>query len=903
MGQAGGAGKQRGLAVKRRWLAEEVVQTSAMDCGPATLKCLLEGFGIPASYGRLREACQTDLDGTSIDTLEEIANQLGLVAEQVMVPSDHVFIPSQELLPAIAVVRLPGGLLHFWVLWRRHGRFVQVMDPALGRRLLSLKVVFSQLYTHQMPVSAKDWRTFAGTADFLEALRHRLVCVTRKAKEIEAMLQTALADPGFGTLAVLDASARMVQALLDARALSRQRAEAAFAALFCQAQAGRARELIPSSYWSVRAQEDGQLQLSGVVLLRVLGARREAGATAPPEAKPEKLSPELETALTEPPSRPGAELLRLLRKDGWLVPTALFSALSLSVFGKVFEAVLWLGLFELGRMLGLAHQRLMAMAAFIVFLLAMVALEWSILQLGAGLGRRLEARLRVAFFAKIPRLGDRYFSSRPISDMASRSHALHAIGRLPLLGQRLLEVSMRLSLTAVGLIWLDPKIGALVVTASLIAIALPLLLQKPLGEHDMRLRTHAAALSSFYLDALRGLIPVRAHGAGSIVRREHESLLVSWMDTSRALARSATALDALQASVGFGLAIWMLERHMSHGFGLGGTLLALYWILSIPALGQEIALLARQYPALRNVTLRLLEPLGAREDVEVSKEPPIGQNGALASPPGTAGVALACEGVKVLAGGQCILEGIDLAITAGAHVAVVGPSGAGKSSLVGLLLGWHRPASGRILVDGKPLDGVGLACLRQQTAWVDPAVQLWNRTLLSNLTYGDQSSLTPLQEMISVADLRDVLEQLPEGLQTFVGESGALLSGGEGQRVRLARALKRKRARLVILDEPFRGLDRHTRHELLSRVRRHWAEATLLFISHDIGETQLFDQVLVVEGGRLVENGPPTTLLAGASRYRSMLEAEEAVRRKLWSTRRFRRLRIESGRIIEEEPQ
>jgi ATP-binding cassette subfamily B protein len=375
------------------------------------------------------------------------------------------------------------------------------------------------------------------------------------------------------------------------------------------------------------------------------------------------------------------------------------------------------------------------------------------------------------------------------------------------------------------------------------------------------------------------------------------------MDTARALARASTALDALQASIGFGLAIWMLERHMSHGFGLGGTLLALYWILSIPALGQEIALLVRQYPTLRNVTLRLLEPLGAREDVEVSKEPLIGQNSALTSPPPTPGIALACEGVKVLAGGQCILEGIDLAITAGAHVAVVGPSGAGKSSLVGLLLGWHRPASGRILIDGKPLDRPGLASLRQQTAWVDPAVQLWNRTLLSNLTYGDESSLTRLQEVISVADLRDVLEQLPEGLQTFVGESGALLSGGEGQRVRLARALKRKRARLVILDEPFRGLDRQTRHELLSRVRRHWQDATLLFISHDIGETQLFDQVLVVEGGRLVENGPPPTLLASASRYRSMLEAEEAVRRKLWSTRRFRRLRIESGRIIEEEPQ
>jgi ABC-type bacteriocin/lantibiotic exporter with double-glycine peptidase domain len=884
--------------VKRRWLAEEVVQTSNMDCGPAALKCLLEGFGIRASYGRLREACQTDVDGTSIDTLEEIANQLGLAAEQVMVPPDHLCIPGQELLPAIAVVRLPGGILHFWVLWRRHGRFVQVMDPALGRRWLSLNAVLSRLHSHQMPVSADDWRAFAGSADFVNPLRRRLARVSSDA-QVEAALQTALADPGFSTLAALDASARMIQALVDARALSRHDAEAALIALFRDVQAGRDQELIPSPYWSVRPQEDGQLRLSGAVLLHVLGKRDRERAAPPQRAEPEKLPPELEAALSEPSSRPVAELLGLLRKDGLLAPTALFYALGLSAGGKVFEAVLWLGLFELGGMLRLRHEQVTAMIAFMIFLLTMLALEFSMLRLAAGLGRRLEARLRITFFSKIPRLGDRYFSSRPISDMASRSHDLHAISRLPQLGQRLLEAITQLVLTALALAWLDTDIAALAMIASLAAIALPLLLQKPLSEHDLRLRTHAAALSSFYLDALRGLIPVRAHGAGSTVRREQESLLVNWMDTARALARVATATDALQASIGFGLAIWMLERHLSHGHDVGGTLLALYWVLSIPVLGQEIALLFRQYPTLKNVILRVLEPLGAREDVEASKEAPLTQNMA---PPfrSATGIAVAYEAVNVLAGGQCILEDINVAIKPGTHIAMVGPSGAGKSCMVGILLGWHRPASGRILVDERPLHGTGLAHLRQETAWVDPAVQLWNRTLLNNLTYGADSSLKSLQKVIALGDLRHLLERLPEGLQTSVGESGALLSGGEGQRVRLGRAVTRKRARLVILDEPFRGLDRHTRHELLLRVRSHWRNSTLLFVSHDIGETQSFDQVLVVEGGRVVEKGAPSMLLKSASRYRSMLEAEEAVRRKLWSASRFRRLRLDNGRILEE---
>lgn len=884
--------------MKRRWLAEEVVQTSVMDCGPAALKCLLGGFGIRASYGRLREACQTDVDGTSIDTLEEITNQLGLVAEQIMVPADHLCIPGHELLPAIAVVRLPGGILHFWVLWRRHGYTVQIMDPALGRRWLPLEMVLPQLHVHQTPVSSGDWRIFAGSPDFLGPLRRRLRRLTNEV-QVETALENALADQGFCALAALDASTRMVQALVDARALPRCRAGIALAALFDQAQKGQDQELIPPAYWSVRKEEMGQPLLSGVVLLRVLGTRDHACAVAPQKPEPEKLSPELEAALTESPSRPGMELLRLLGEEGWRAPAAIFAALGLSAFGKVFEAVLWLGLFELGRLLSLGHQRLLAMVSFIIFLLAMLALEWSMVQLGSGLGRRLEARLRAAFLAKIPRLGDRYLSSRPISDMASRSHDLQVVSRLPQLGQRLLGVVMQLLLTVLGLAWLDPDIAILAAIASGAAIVLPLLWQKPLGEHDLRLRTHAAALNSFYLDALRGLIPVRAHGAGVTLRREQESLLVNWMGSARALGQTATAIEALQASIGFALAIWILERHLSHGHQINGTLLVVYWVLSIPALGQEIAWVSRQYPALRNITLRLLEPLGAREDVEASKGSSPTRESAVLSPPTGLGIAIAYEAVNVLAGGQCILKGIDLSISPGAHVAVVGRSGAGKSSLVGLLLGWHRPASGRVLVDGQPLDGTGLAILREETAWVDPMVQLWNGTLLDNLAYGGAATLTPLQEMIATADLRDLLERLSAGLQTGVGESGALLSGGEGQRVRLGRALKRQQARLVILDEPFRGLDRDARRELLSRVRNYWRDATLLLISHDIGETQFFDQVFVVEEGRVVETGPPSTLLASASRYRSMLEAEKAVREELWSPARFRRLRIESGRIRE----
>src|SRR5262249_60698585 len=121
-------------------------------------------------------------------------------------------------------------------------------------------------------------------------------------------------------------------------------------------------------------------------------------------------------------------------------------------------------------------------------------------------------------------------------------------------------------------------------------------------------------------------------------------------------------------------------------------------------------------------------------------------------------------------------------------------------------LAWDRGAAGAMLVGGEELRGTRMAPLRGETAWVDPAIQLWNRPLIDNLRYGaPEDGVSPLGAVIESADLRRVLEKLPDGLQTDLGEGGALGSGGEGQRVRLGRAMSRGHARLVILDEPFRG--------------------------------------------------------------------------------------------------
>ena len=858
---------------RSRLIVPEVVQTSNLDCGPAALKCLLEGFGITANYGRLREACQTDVDGTSIDTMEEIAIQLGLQAEQIVVPVDHVLLDDADCLPAIAVVVLPNGATHFVVVWRRHGNWVQIMDPAIGRRFLANRTFLSDLYVHKMSVPASEWRDYAGSEKFLLPLRGRLRRLGAGPAGVDELVSAALRDPGWQSLAALDAAIRTLNSIVTSGGVRPGHEAISVLRTFLNRP-----ENIPEHYWFVRAgPEDEQLWMRGAVLVRALGT---AAATA--------TSPELLAALEQPATRPGRELIRLLRADGVLSPATLIAALGLASVGVILEAVLLRGL--LGVMP--RGQKLSALAALVIFSFALLLIEWPLWAGLLRLGRKVEVRLRLTFLRKIPLLGDRYFQSRLKSDMAERSHSIHLIRRLPELGAQLLRSSFELALTTAGIIWLDPASAPLALLSAIAALSIPIVAQPLLIERDLRLRTHSGALSHFYLDALLGLFAIHSHGAQPAVRRQQESLVVEWARAGLNLQRLVIVLESVQFLAGFGLAIWLLVSHLGR-YGEGGAVLLLvYWALNLPALGQEIAFIAWQYPSYRNITLRLLEPLGAIESAHIATAP-VGQQAV------PQGAAIRFEDVTLVAAGHTILRDIRLEIPPGQHVAIIGHSGAGKSSLAGMLLGWHRAAGGQVLVDAEPLDEGRVARLRGETAWVDPAVHVWNRSLAENLTYGCVSGarISPA-EAIEAAELATVLKRLPEGMETPLGEGGGLVSGGEGQRVRFGRALLRPGIRLAILDEPFRGLDLDQRRLLLQRARDAWRQATLLCITHDVGETLSFDRVLVIEQGRIVEDAEPSELAARTgSRFRALLDAEHAVREELWSDAAWRHLRLERGEL------
>jgi ABC-type bacteriocin/lantibiotic exporter with double-glycine peptidase domain len=880
--------------------APEVIQTSAMDCGPASLASLLRGFGIEASYARLREACQTSVDGTSIDTMEEVAVRLGLDAEQIMLPADHLPLATSECLPAIIITRLPDGATHFVVLWSNSYGVLQLMDPGTGRRWTTWRAFADEVFIHRYTLPAADFLDWVSSEGFLEPLRERLRELHLGDEQIAPLIERAGADPGWRGLAALDAATRMTAALVRAGGLH-PGAEAARAIehLAATATDPEAAAAIPGRFWFARPlppeerdpeAEEEQIAITGAVLVRARGLLPERSDQADADS-------ELAAVIGKPPPRPEGELLRQIRADGWLAPGALLIAVLIAALSVTVQTVLLQSIFRVTEMLGLFEQRVAAIGLLLGFTVVLCALELAVTASTQRVGRRLDMRLRVALLEKIARVGDRYFHSRLVSDMVHRAHDMRHIRNTPEVVLEIVRLGTQIILTTAGLVWINPQLAPLAVLVSLVFILLTVATSPIMAEYDMRLRTHSGSLNRFYLDTLLGLVPLRMHGAARTMRRQHEMLLSEWMRSSLALVNVRVISGALESICYFSFAVGVVVMALSRA-ETGSVLLLLYWSLNLPTLARQLTDEVLQYPQTRNRMRRVLEILSAPDEV-----PPVEQAEAERADPDevrAGGVAISLDGVRVEAGGQTVLREVSLSIGAGEHVAVVGPSGAGKSSLAGLLLGWHVPAEGAYVLDGAPADGARLLALRRETAWVDPATQLWNRSLLDNLEYGRLSPEATLSKVIEEANLFGVLDRMPEGLQTALGEDGGLVSGGEGQRVRLGRAMNRPEARLVILDEPFRGLDRAKRRELLARVRAYWRDATLICITHDIAETQAFERVLVIEGGGVVEDDSPEALAAEPdSRYSALLAAEEDVTHRMWESEQWRRLWLADGQVAE----
>ena len=371
--------------------------------------------------------------------------------------------------------------------------------------------------------------------------------------------------------------------------------------------------------------------------------------------------------------------------------------------------------------------------------------------------------------------------------------------------------------------------------------------QRAFSRVSKQYRGASRALAARELDAIQGLTTLSLMGAGRAMGRR---LAQASEDVRRMVMRYLA---------GNQLVLLVVDSLFSLAMVVGAICLALWR-------GQSGAITVGQGVALVLMSSVMLDPLdrigqffyigmgglAARKEIRrLREEPPVVVDPPGATDPGVRPGTVAFRDVSFGYGSVPVLRGVDFSIDEGEHVALVGPSGAGKTTVAALLQGWRRPDSGAVSIGGEDLATVPLAWVHDQIASIEQRTFLFAGTLRDNLLLADPGAPDDrLLEVLERARLKDLLDRLPQGLDTAVGERGLALSGGEAQRVAVGRALLRD-ARIWLLDEPTAHVDLASERLVLDALADATLGRTVLTISHRAATVERADRVLHLRDGRV----------------------------------------------------
>ncbi len=477
---------------------------------------------------------------------------------------------------------------------------------------------------------------------------------------------------------------------------------------------------------------------------------------------------------------------------------------------------------------------------------------------------RVLQHLRVTTFSKLLPLSPaglaRYrqgeLLNRVVADVDTLDHLyLRVIS--PMVGALVVIVVVTL-----GLSLLDASIALVLGGIMLLTLCLlpPLFYRagKPTGENLTRLRgEYRQQLTGW----LQGQAELTIFGASRRYRARMENTELNWHEAQRKQSELTALSQALMLLIG-GIAVMAILWLASGGVGDNtqpGPLIALFVFCALAAF-EALAPVTGAFQHLGQVVASAL-----RITQITSQQPEVQFSTAATDVPEQLALRLADVSFAYHGQAQPALDNINLTIPAGAHVAVLGRTGCGKSTLLQLLTRAWDPAQGQILFNDMPLKEMSEPALRKTVSVVPQRVHLFSATLRDNLLLAAPGTADDeLRAMLEKVGLHKLLDD--EGLNSWLGEGGRQLSGGELRRLAIARALLHN-APLMLLDEPTEGLDATTERQILDLLEKEMQGKTVLMVTHRLRGLADFDQIIVMDNGKIIEQGSHAELLAKQGRY------------------------------------
>ncbi|GGY54142.1 lipid A export ATP-binding/permease protein MsbA [Bacterioplanes sanyensis] len=467
--------------------------------------------------------------------------------------------------------------------------------------------------------------------------------------------------------------------------------------------------------------------------------------------------------------------------------------------------------------------------------------------------------LRSHLFAQMVRLPSHFYDGESSGRLISR--VIFDVEQVTGASTRAITTLVQEGLTVVGLmaylVWLDASLTLIFLALVPIIGVVVSLASRFFRRYSRRIQNSMGEVTQVTNESVSGYREVRTFGGEQYERERFEA--ASRYNQKQTLKFALTnainvPLNQQIVALGLGVMVYLMFQRVASGTMSGAEFLQFMTAAS---------LIAKPIRALTDINSIVQKGIAAAQSIfavlDAEPEPAGGDH----APAKVAG-ELQFKQVSFRYPGseQDALSQIDLHVKAGETIALVGPSGSGKSTLVNLIPRFYQHNGGEILLDGHAVDDYQLANLRSHIAIVSQSVTLFNTTVRDNIAYGELAgcSQQQIEAAARAASAHEFIEQLQHGYDTQVGEGGSMLSGGQRQRIAMARALL-KDAPLLILDEATSALDTESERHIQQALEQLMQNRTTLVIAHRLSTIENADRIVVVENGRIVEQGSHRQLL------------------------------------------